>query len=236
MPSLKRHSGKIAFFALAREMRFYPEPSVTLNQEQAFLPKVILGSGFIFFGALASLGERKCPRMTALLGILLLSTPAHASFTPIDPPQKIPPLIFEDRGGKQHAVSDYKGEYVLLNIWASWCGPCVREMPSLDRLQQQANPQKLRVVTLSEDRDAEDVPIFYHRHNLTHLPVAIDSAGTAPTALHLTGLPTTLLIDPQGFEIARVEGEADWTAPDMLRYLQLQTGAIPNKEGAKKIK
>jgi thiol-disulfide isomerase/thioredoxin len=116
---------------------------------------------------------------------IFVALPAHAAFQNIDPPQKLPPLVFEDRAGKQHSLSDYKGEYILLNVWASWCPPCVKEMGSLDALQKIADPQKLRVVALSEDRDADTVPAFYKIHNLTHLPIAIDSAGTAPTVFHL---------------------------------------------------
>ncbi len=161
--------------------------------------------------------------MTAVF-ILVLSSAAHATtltdrIHTTTPPQKIPPFVYTDANNAQHALSDFRGSYILLNIWATWCAPCTHEMPSLDALQKQFGDKKLHIVTLSEDRGDAIVTGFYKTHNIANLPVAIDTAGTAPSAFHLNGLPTTLLIDPQGNEIARLEGEADWSSPEAVDFL-----------------
>ncbi|MGB9152806.1 MAG: TlpA disulfide reductase family protein, partial [Alphaproteobacteria bacterium] len=107
-------------------------------------------------------------------------------------------------------------------IWATWCGPCVKEMPSLEALQKNIGSPQFAILPLSEDRTDAAVSTFYQRHALTHLPIAIDHAGTAPSALHIEGLPTTLLINPQGEEIARIEGDGDWNTPDVIAFLREQ--------------
>ncbi len=137
----------------------------------------------------------------------------------------MPPMVFEDGNGTQHALSDYRGRFVVLNVWATWCPPCVREMPSLEKLQKNFDPRRLIVLPLSEDRSDGVVGVFYRNHGLTHLPIALDTAGRAPSALHFHGLPTTLIIDPQGQEIARIDGEIDWDSPEVLGFLRKRTGA-----------
>ena len=140
----------------------------------------------------------------------------------VDPPQKMPPLVFEDAHGAQHALSDYRGRFVLLNIWASWCVPCVSEMPSLDALQKKFGSERLAVVPLSEDRSGDVVDAFYIHNKIKHLPVAVDHAGTAPTVLRLHGLPTTLLIDQEGREVARIEGDENWDSEAAVTFLRAQ--------------
>ena len=135
----------------------------------------------------------------------------------------MPPMVFEDGNGTQHALSDYRGRFVVLNVWATWCPPCVREMPSLEKLQKNFDPRRLIVLPLSEDRGDGVVGVFYRNHGLTHLPIALDTAGRAPSALHFHGLPTTLIIDPQGQEIARIDGEIDWDSPEVLNFLRKRT-------------
>ena len=158
------------------------------------------------------------------LSVFLLPFAAQAaSFAealhPIAPPRPVPPLVFEDDKNQQHALADFRGQFVLVNIWATWCAPCVKEMPALDALQIKMAPSHLSVLTLSEDRDPAAVSAFYARNHLKHLPLAIDAGGTAPSSLHLRGLPTTILINPQGQEIARIEGNVDWASPEAMAFL-----------------
>lgn len=164
-------------------------------------------------------------RIPFLLAFLLASIPAHAGdfsdkvlFT--KPPQLTPPLVFHDAHGGEHALSDYRGRYVFLNIWATWCPVCLQELPSLDALQKAFDPQKLVVLPLSEDQDAAAVGAYYVSRALKYMPVALDNAGQAPLAFHLRGLPTTIIIDPTGHEIARVEGNPDWPPTEVSRFLE----------------
>lgn len=136
------------------------------------------------------------------------------------PPRTVT-VSFEDSQGNSVSLADFRGKYVLLNLWATWCGPCVREMPALDRLRTHFHPKQLQIIALIEDHDGNAAAkAFYTRHNLTHLPIFVDSSGHAPSLLHIQGLPTTLLIDPEGREIGRVEGDAEWDSPDALAFIQ----------------
>ncbi|MDR3425073.1 MAG: TlpA disulfide reductase family protein [Alphaproteobacteria bacterium] len=164
--------------------------------------------------------------MTVVFTFFILLSPALASprLHSTSPPAPMPPLVFEDGNGAQHALSDYRGQFVLLNLWATWCAPCAREMPSLDALQKNFDLRRLTVLPLSEDRGDATVGAFYRSRGLSHLPIALDTAGRALSALHLHGLPTSILINPQGDEVARAEGEADWTSPEEMGVLQAQMG------------
>jgi len=138
-------------------------------------------------------------------------------------PRHIASFTFRDDQGRILDLNDFKGSYVLLNLWATWCGPCVREMAGLDMLQQKIDGKKLRILALTEDHEGVSAALsFYKRHDLHHLPVLADAAGEAPSILHINGLPTTLLIDPNGMEVGRIEGDADWDDDDTLAFLNKQ--------------
>lgn len=157
---------------------------------------------------------------------LLLSIPLSAFASDLghlqvwDVPGILPPLVFEDEDGVQHAVSDFRGRFVLLNVWATWCPPCLEEMPSLDRLQRRFDPRTLLVLPLSEDRTPDRAKAFLKAHRLSSLSFAYDTAGRALSAFYLDGLPTTLLIDPQGREIARLFGTYDWNSEEAVAFLR----------------
>ena len=122
-----------------------------------------------------------------------------------------PDIAFTAGDGSALALKDFAGKVVLLNLWATWCAPCVREMPTLDRLQAELGGPRFEVIALSSDRaGAPVVEPFYREHGLRHLRVYLDPSGEATRALGVRGLPTTLLIDAQGREIGRLEGTAEW--------------------------
>lgn len=127
------------------------------------------------------------------------------------PPVPIPAATFTDGDGKPVTLADKRGKVVLLNIWATWCPPCVREMPSLDRLQARFGGRDFEVVAVSEDRGgAAVVNAFYKRLGLTSLALYLDPNAGVSRALNVLGLPTTILIDRDGNEVGRVPGPADW--------------------------
>lgn len=148
-----------------------------------------------------------------------------AALQPIDPPRPVADLRFTDATGTTHSLRDYAGKGVVLNLWATWCAPCVAEMPSLAHLARAAAAQGLVVLPVSTDHGgAEQVQRFYRAHGIADLPVAVDPTGTITETLHARGLPTTLLIDGSGRERARLEGGADWAAPDALATLRKLIG------------
>ena len=136
-------------------------------------------------------------------------------------PRELPELRFI--GGERSAValSDFRGRTVLLNLWATWCPPCVDEMPMLDALQATLGGPGFEVVALSVDRGGADpVREFYERTGVRRLGVYVDPSAMALDELDAVGLPTTLLIDPEGREIGRLIGPAAWDSPEMVAFLE----------------
>ncbi len=131
-----------------------------------------------------------------------------------DPPKVLPALSWLDADGGRHSLSDYAGQGVLLNFWATWCGPCVAELPSLARLAAQLKERGVVVVPVSTDAGgAADVRRFYAGHGITGLGVWLDPRQEAMDRVAVLGLPTTLIIDRKGRESARMAGGTDWMAP-----------------------
>ena len=116
--------------------------------------------------------------------------------------------------GSAVSLADFTGQVVLLNFWATWCGPCVREMPSLDRLQAAPGPEGLEVVAVSEDRKPALAEAFLVEHQLGNLALYLDPRGKVAQAFGLRGLPTTYLIDRQGRMVGGLQGPAEWDSEE----------------------
>ncbi|GGG52426.1 hypothetical protein GCM10010964_44490 [Caldovatus sediminis] len=168
----------------------------------------------------------------------LLSGPAMPStapadrlaLVPVDPPRPVPELRFVRGDGRAAALGEFRGRAVLLNLWATWCVPCRVEMPALDRLQAALGGAEFEVVALSLDRGGPPaVEAFYREVGLRALGAYADPTGEASRALGAVGIPTTLLIDREGREVARKIGPAEWDGPEMVgairRHLGLSGGA-----------
>jgi len=138
----------------------------------------------------------------------------------VTPPQPTPPFTFSDAQGRTHDLKEFHGRYILLNLWASWCVPCIQEMPALNSLQDKVDYRDLNVIALNEDRNGiVAATAFYERHGLTRLPVYVDTTGHVPSIMHAHGLPTTFLINRDGMGIGYIEGEADWGSAETLAFL-----------------
>jgi thiol-disulfide isomerase/thioredoxin len=131
----------------------------------------------------------------------------------------VPAFSFVDVEGTQKTLADYAGKPVVLNMWATWCVPCIAEMPDLNALAGTLEG-KAWVLPLSSDRQgAPVVEDWYKKHGIGHLPVLLDPKGAVLQALGARGIPTTLLIGADGKEHARLEGAVAWTAPDSMKQL-----------------
>ncbi|MGH6880204.1 TlpA family protein disulfide reductase [Hypericibacter sp.] len=163
----------------------------------------------------------------AWLVILLAALmPARAAEPPqnfvlYDAARPLPEIRFEDAEAKPLSLTDFRGKVVLLNIWATWCGPCRKEMPTLDRLQAKLGGADFEVVALSIDEGGPDVVRkFYAEIGIRQLPIYMHPSGATPQALGVVGIPTTLLIDRRGQELGRLVGPAEWDAPEMISLLE----------------
>lgn len=144
-----------------------------------------------------------------------LATGSMSRFEFSDTPVTPPSLTFEAPTGETVGLDHFEGKVVLLNFWATWCPPCLREMPSLDRLQAALGGDVFTVVALSQDRGGRElVAPFLEKRGLANLAPYVDPTGAAAAAFGVTGLPTTILIDARGREIGRLTGAAEWDTPE----------------------
>lgn len=145
--------------------------------------------------------------------------------TPPAPPAPPAAQSFIDAEGKPATLTDFAGKGVVLNLWATWCVPCVAELPSLDALSQRLAAEGIIVVPLSSDRGgAPVVQKFYAAHSIAHLGVWLDPRGVAARSWGARGLPTTLIIDRKGQERGRLEGGADWASDAALAQIRKMVG------------
>ena len=143
----------------------------------------------------------------------------------LTPPKPLPALRFHTATGQVQTLDAYRGQGVVLNLWATWCPPCVAELPSLDRLARQLRGSHIAVLAVSSDLGgAPAVQRFYASHHIADLPVLLDPDGTILQALHARGVPTTYLINPQGTETAWIEGAQNWSAPASMARVKALVG------------
>jgi thiol-disulfide isomerase/thioredoxin len=144
-----------------------------------------------------------------------------SNLLPKETPKPVPDTSFYDMDGNEISIADYRGKTIILNFWATWCAPCVAEMASLDRLQEQLSGTNMEVLAINEDRDGEAAAsAFFEERGLSHLRILIDRDMKLSRAANVTAMPTTLLINREGEEVAAVLGEAEWDSPDIVAYLK----------------
>ena len=140
---------------------------------------------------------------------------AHAA------PVAVPAFAFEDGAGKPRTLADFRGRYVLVNVWATWCAPCREEMPALARLQARLGGPDFEVLALSIDAGGADaVKRFYREVGVEGLAVYVDAALKVNSALGVVGVPTTVLVDRQGRELARHVGPAHWDGEPAVQSIR----------------
>jgi thiol-disulfide isomerase/thioredoxin len=130
---------------------------------------------------------------------------------PTEPPAAPPAISFFDADGKAHTLKEYLGSGVVLNFWATWCPPCVAELPLLAVLAGKLAAARIVVLPLSSDRGgAAQVRQFYQAHGIKGLPILLDPQGNAMRAMGVQGIPATFLIDRKGLERAAANGPQKW--------------------------
>lgn len=187
-----------------------------------------------------TLAPRRCSRSVAAVvlgGIVAIvvvqivdAQEAMKSFVMHAYPKSVPAIHFADAQGQPHSLSEFNGQVVVLNVWATWCVPCRTEMPTLDRLQAALAGVDFQVVPVSIDRSGIDaVNKFYAEIAVKHLPKYVDSSGQALRSIGAIGLPTTLIIDRAGDEVGRALGQAEWDAPEIIDRLKAVIAEKPSE-------
>ncbi len=144
-------------------------------------------------------------------------------------PLKLPDLSFQDASGKPLTLAHWRGRTVLLNLWATWCVPCRKEMPTLDALQGKLGGPGFEVVTVNIDtRDPEKPKAFLKQIGIEKLAYYADPDAKTFQDLKAVGrafgMPTTLLVDSHGCELGTIAGPAEWSSEDAVKLIQAALG------------
>jgi thiol-disulfide isomerase/thioredoxin len=151
----------------------------------------------------------------------VLATSALAQSAELTDPKPLPALPMETLGGTPVELSQYDGQVVVLNLFATWCAPCKAEMPALDRLQAKLDDSMYKVIALAVDRAGpEKIQKWMDDVGVVHLTTLRDPSASATRITGVPGLPTTFIIDAQGRERARVFGVEEWDSEEVVRMLE----------------
>ncbi len=178
----------------------------------------------------------------SLIGVIFLISPKHASdhsadctvndetlqtIQPAESAQDVPAVTFFKADGGKITLEDFIGRGVILNLWATWCAPCVREMPELDALKAELADNNIDVLAVSSDRAGHTaIADFYTRTGIKNLDALHDPKNAAGRALGVRGLPTTLIINPAGKEVARIVGIHNYDTEESKAYFRRCIGAL----------
>ena len=134
-------------------------------------------------------------------------------------------VVFTGEDGSEMTLADYEGQHVVLNFWATWCAPCRKEMPMLAALQAELGGDDLQIVTIATGRNPRPaMEAFFADIGIDNLPLHTDARQELARSLGVLGLPVTLILNPEGQEIARLQGDADWSSDSALAILNALIG------------
>ena len=160
--------------------------------------------------------------MWALLfwpALLCGASPGAQILSPVDKPFPAPDFRLKSDDGKEYRLSDFRGQVVVLNFWATWCPPCRYEMPSLERARKAVHGQGIVILAVNVGEDETTVFAFTGRYPV-NFPLLLDGDGAVVRKYPVIGLPTTYVIDPRGYVTHRAIGGREWDDPTLLDQLR----------------
>ena len=151
------------------------------------------------------------------------------AFAPVPPP----PLVFQNTRGRRLNLTDFKGHVLLVNLWATWCGPCKEELPTFAALAPKLRHFGGLVLPISIDVDGvSTVRDYFRQEGIKTLPILVDPDGNDLDMMQTNGIPVTLVINASGKAVARLDGAANWNTKAVIEFLRHQTRAgDPNPDG-----
>jgi thiol-disulfide isomerase/thioredoxin len=219
---------------MTNDMPELPSPHPATTRRIPFAIGAVLVGALLGFAGVYGIGGLKrnasgdsaCNPAVALAGkIAPLAHGEVAALTMATTPLRVPDLAFEDANGQPKKLSDWRGRTVLVNLWATWCVPCRKEMPALEDLQTKLGGPNFEVVAVNIDtRDPDKPKKFLKDANLTRLGFFSDEKAKVFQDLksvgRALGMPTSVLVDGQGCEIATIAGPAEWGSDDAVKLIQ----------------
>lgn len=160
----------------------------------------------------------------AVAGLLILfslkQNNSYLNYSPLKTGLPAPNFTFPGLDGKMVSLSDYRGTVVLVNIWATWCPPCVDEMPSMERLYKELKGEKFEILAVSIDAlGAKAVAPFMEKYNLS-FPALMDPDATIKTMYQATGVPESFIVNQEGILIKKIIGPRDWATPEIFGFFR----------------
>ena len=137
----------------------------------------------------------------------------------------MPPLVFQDETGRNLTIGDFKGHVLLVNLWATWCGPCRAELPTFSSLAPKIHGFGGRILPISVDQGGiSAVKDYFAAQNIRNLPMLCDPSGNDLDMIQSQGIPVTVVVRPDGQAVAELEGAADWNNQNVINFLQQLAG------------
>jgi len=211
---LGRVSEVVVFFAFIVRSQFRLRGKM---RKTVIILVALLAIGTAIWAFFANKSSQKNPNALASLPPL---TGSMKNFIPTDKPGPTLKTEALAKSGELISLKKYRGKIVLVNFWATWCGPCIREMPSLANLQKKRGGSDFTVLALSQDlKEWERVSPFLNKLRINKLPVYVDRNMRIARTLKVVGLPTTVMFSKKGVELGRLNGIAEWDTPQALQLI-----------------
>lgn len=178
----------------------------------------MIALGIMFFKALNNQGPK-------VSNVVELPRAFEREFSNVQTKRRLEPLAPIDFFGPDDSPKtwkDFQGEYLLINFWATWCPPCVIELPSLDKLAQHFDGKGLNVIAISIDsmRSHDDIKLFLKNRNIGEFAAYFDKNQDVQNKIYMRGIPTSILLDPEGNIINIFEGDAHWNSPSAIEFFE----------------
>jgi thiol-disulfide isomerase/thioredoxin len=170
------------------------------------------------------------PALQSAQRLMPLARGEVAAVSVLTRPRRVPDVRFDEEEGRSRSLADWRGQLVLLNLWATWCVPCRKEMPALDALEAKLGGRDFHVVAVNIDtRDPAKPQAFLRETGITHLAYFTDRSAKIFQDLKLAGwafgMPATLIVDPRGCTLAFLAGPAEWSSEDAVKLVEAALGA-----------
>jgi peroxiredoxin len=159
------------------------------------------------------------------VGVMVLLQFQKVAFNSADKPRfkkgaKAPDFTLPDLGGKMVSLADYRGKVVFLNIWATWCAPCIEEMPSMEKLYQELRGEEFVILAVSIDEAGADVVLPFMKNHQLSFPALTDNTGAIKNLYRITGVPESFIIDKGGKIVEEVVGPRNWASANAFHYFK----------------